>query len=242
MPHPIATARTARAGRGARRSANADPGAGEPATLASRAYRALRHDIISARLEPGSKLHIGRLCERYGIGLAPMREALNRLSRHSLVVQADQRGFRVAPATREALEELVRTRCWLNAIGLRESIAHGDAGWADAVRAAYRRLREHDSGARGSERPDGWEDAHRHFHDTLVSACGSQWLRGYCAELFDAAERYRHLSRLRRPRARGRDEHGAIARAAVARDAERAVALLEAHLRRTAFGAGANGP
>ena len=48
------------------------------ATLASTAYERLREDIISAQFSPGQKLAIQHLCERYGMGLSPMREALNR--------------------------------------------------------------------------------------------------------------------------------------------------------------------
>ena len=205
------------------------------ATLASQAYERLRRDIITAKLLPGHKLHIAQLCESYGIGLSPVREALNRLSRDGLAHQTDQRGFRVAPISVAHLEELTRTRCWLNEIGLRESIAHGDEAWEENVLLAYHRLSRLDQQAQDSTlRDPACEEAHRKFHTSLIAGCRSQWLLGYCEQLFDAAERYRFLSRDSTPRKTPRNEHKAVMDAAVSRDADTATRLLTAHLRKTA--------
>ncbi len=50
-------------------------------TLASHVYDRLRKDIISVAIEPGEKLHIRSLCERFDVGLSPMREALSQRAR-----------------------------------------------------------------------------------------------------------------------------------------------------------------
>lgn len=209
------------------------------ATLASTAYDRLREDIISARFAPGQKLTIQSLCHRYGMGLSPVREALNRLSRVGLVSQADRRGFSVTPLDEEHLQELTRTRCWLNEIALRESIANGDLAWEERVLLSYHRLSRiprHRTGAAGAEYNPEWEKAHRTFHAALISACGSRWLEGFCEQLFDAADCYRHLSRVsslerRQPR---KDEHKLILEAALGRDADTAVELIKKHFCRTA--------
>ena len=77
--------------------------------------------------------------------------------------------------------------------------------------------------------------AHTAFHEALVSACPSPWLLALRRVLYTQHERYRRLSR---PLARvERDldgEHGAITDAALARDAERCVALMDEHLSLTA--------
>ena len=88
----------------------------EPAgTLASSVYDRLRGDILSGSLPPGEKLRTEALRARYEVGNSPIREALNRLSADGLVTREDQKGFRVAAASRADLEELVKTRCWLEA-------------------------------------------------------------------------------------------------------------------------------
>ncbi len=209
-------------------------------TLASATYARLRRDIIQGEFPPGSKLRMRQLCDRYGIGFSPVREALNRLLRDGLVRQIDLRGFVAASLSGAELDELTKTRCWLNELALRQSIANGDAVWEEQVVLTHHRLSRTplwiaaEDQAERSINP-AWEIAHRAFHTSLIGACGSSWLLGFCEQLFDVADRYRNLSQspgLRRER-QG-DEHRPIMEATIARDAERAVRLLNEHLRRTA--------
>ena len=204
-------------------------------TLATLAYERLKREIITAVLLPGEKLHIRRLCARYEMGLSPIREALNRVSRDGLVQQSDLRGFTVAPLSEADLADLTKARCWLNEMALRESVAHGDLAWEERVLVAYHRLSRTPFRLAG----DGginpaWEEMHRIFHAELISACGSDWVRGFCEQLFDAADRYRNMSR-RRPGGEDRgDEHRLVMEAALARNADEAVRVLKAHFQRTA--------
>jgi DNA-binding GntR family transcriptional regulator len=207
-----------------------------PGTLASAAYERLRHEVMSAQVLPGQKLNIRKLCERYEMGPSPVREALNRLLRDGLATQADQQGFRVAPISIEQLDELTRTRIWLNEIGLRESIAHGDAAWEERVLLACHRLLRlprHPLEGDATLRNEEWEKAHRIFHASLLSACRSQWLLAFCEQLFDAAERYRHVSRISGQSEQRQDEHKQIAEATIARNAGLAVKLLIQHFQAT---------
>jgi DNA-binding GntR family transcriptional regulator len=209
-------------------------------TFASAAYDRLRREILTAAVAPGEKLLIRQICEEYNIGLNPVREALNRLSTEGLVRQVDRRGFSVAPLSADDLGELIWTRCALNELALREAIAQGDDTWEEKViLAAHRLTRTPRHLSPSAEVNEAWEEAHKNFHAALLSACASKWLMGFCQQLFDAAERYRHLAR-RVSRAKGpqspRDpgEHQAIAAAAVARNADEAVRLLSAHFQKTA--------
>ncbi|MGE0559545.1 MAG: GntR family transcriptional regulator [Burkholderiales bacterium] len=207
-------------------------------TLASMAYQRLRHDIINAQYASGQKLRIRELCKRYDIGLSPVREALNRLSRDGLVSQTDRRGFAVTPLTEADLHELIKTRCWLNEIALRESIANGDSAWEEAIVIAYHRLtripRYLTEGTERAYNP-AWEKMHRTFHSSLIAACGSHWLKGFCEQLFDAADCFRHLSRVSSVRRELRqDEHREIMDAVLARDTDKAVRLLNLHVTSTA--------
>jgi DNA-binding GntR family transcriptional regulator len=81
---------------------------------------------------------------------------------------------------------------------------------------------------------DAWEDAHGRLHAALLAACGSPWLLRFHALLFDQSERYRRLASAYGQPARDIDgEHRALVHAALARDAERACALLTEHIART---------
>lgn len=205
-------------------------------TLASIAYQRLLDDIVGGRLRPGSKLRLQFLTERYAVGNSPLREALNRLSANGMVQREENRGFRVSPASAEELSELIRTRCWLEEIALRESIRHGDAAWEEGVLVAYHRLSKRN---RLSDEEyvtfDGtWEDLHRAYHLSLLSACDSNILLDFCAQLHEQTLRYRNLSSMQAYRDRHElDEHRAIRDAVLDRDADEAVELLRAHYRIT---------
>ncbi|MCY3773911.1 MAG: GntR family transcriptional regulator [Gemmatimonadetes bacterium] len=205
-------------------------------TLASIAYQRLLDDIVGGRLQPGSKLRLQFLTERYAVGNSPLREALNRLSANGMVQREENRGFRVSPASAEELSELIRTRCWLEEIALRESIRHGDAAWEEGVLVAYHRLSKRN---RLSDEEyvtfDGtWEDLHRAYHLSLLSACNSKILLDFCAQLHEQTLRYRNLSSMQAYRDRHElDEHRAIRDAVLDRDGDKAVELLRAHYRIT---------
>lgn len=207
-------------------------------TLASSAYARLRRDVITGELEPGQKLNIRSLCDKFQMGLAPIREALNRLTSEGFVVVADQRGFTVSSLSRQDLAELLKTRRWLYEIGLREAISHGDRAWEEQIVLAHHWL------VRTPRAPEGdasgwnpaWIEAHRAFHASLISACGSRWLIAFCDQMFDASERYRILARKAvayRPEPSDQ-EHRKLVEAAIERRPDEAVSLMNAHLDRTA--------
>lgn len=211
--------------------------AGGGETLASMVYNKLLQDILKGHLEPGRKLRLQGLKEQYSVGNSPLREALNRLSANGMVVREENKGFRVSPASSEELMELVRTRCWLEEIALRESIRNGDEAWEEDVVLAYHRLSRapHPTDEESFNTNPEWEAIHRQYHLALISACNSSLLLGYCGQLHEQALRYRNLSAVVAYRERHeQDEHEAIRDAALDRHADRAVELLIAHFKVTA--------
>ena len=205
-------------------------------TLASAVYDRLRTDILSGELGPGSKLRIEFLRRRYQTGSSPIREALNRLSSDGLIDRKEQRGFFVAQVSGDDLRELTNTRCWLEGLALRESMAAHPVEWEEQIVLSMHRLSRvpRSSGDTYLENPE-WERLHREFHRSLISACGSRWLRSFCEQLGDQAYRYRQLAmQTSFPKRDEREDHRAIMDAAVGGKVEEAVRLLTAHYRRTA--------
>ena len=198
-------------------------------SLTSRIYARLHADIISGVLEPGAKLKIEELRQRYDSGTSPIREALSLLTSNFLVERLDQRGFRVSPINLEQFDELLKTRCWLEEKGLRESIANGDKHWEEkVVLAAYHLSRT----TRGSS--EEREILHKDFHMTLISQCGSRYLLNMCDELYNQNVRYRMAARSESyPERDIQAEHDAIAEAVLARDADLAVYRLLQHYTNT---------
>ena len=203
-------------------------------TLASAVVDRLRGDILHGVLPPGEKLRLEHLATRYGVGRTPLREACCRLASEGLVTIEDQRGFRVAPISRADLLDLTRTRQQLETLALRGALAQGDIAWEGEVTAALHRLQRRAPTSGGGVLDDTWEQEHARFHATLLSACGSPWLLKFHATLFDQTERYRRLAQAHGRAGRNvEDEHAALVKAALDRDAERACALLTEHIART---------
>jgi DNA-binding GntR family transcriptional regulator len=203
-------------------------------TFATSAYERVKADIIACSLKPGSRLLIRDISERYEVSLSPMREALNRLSSESLVVLNDQRGFSVSEMSVDGLEELTRTRIWLNEVGLRHAIRSGDFTWEEQIVLAFHRLARVPRLLDNGDLNPAWNVPHRTFHSVLIEACPSCWIRVYCDQLFDQSERYRNLSRSIVKALRGdNEEHRAIMDAIIARDEDGSVALMTTHVKRT---------
>lgn len=206
-------------------------------TLVESIFWGIRADILSCRYPPGGKLSIEKLRANYGVSGGPVREALCRLTAQGFVVAEGQRGFRVADAVIDELIDITKNRIWVEAMALRSSFVHGTIEWEAQLIAADHRLRaeqaKRDSDAL-HEPSDEWENAHRAFHFALISACGSEQLIRYRAQLIDMGERYRRLASRQISRVPGRggrpSDHVALTGAALARDAKRAVEIIEHHL------------
>ena len=203
-----------------------------PRTLTDLAYGKLRDDIIRGEFQPGSKLRIEFLKQRYEMGATPLREALSRLSENGFVTAEGQRGFKVSKISIEDLEDITRLRIELENIALQESILTGGDEWEAQVIASFHQLAKIET----SEEPDflQWEQRNRQFHQALIGSCKSHWLKRFHEILYDQHKRYRNIGRLYRSPARDvHAEHNAICEAVLARNIERACSANEKHLRRT---------
>ena len=210
------------------------PGA---ATRATSLYDQLRSDLLGGELEPGSKLAIEALAQRYETSATPLREALNRLVSDGLVERREQRGFVVAGISAVDLAEITKTRCWLEEVALRESVAARSTAWEEALVLAHHRLAQTPRSLSDSHFEDNpaWEPLHRAFHRALISGCGSRWMLSFCDQLADQHHRYRRLSAPRAFAKRAvKTEHQQLMEAAIGGRTDEAVSLLRAHFERTA--------
>ncbi|MBX2849152.1 MAG: GntR family transcriptional regulator [Acidiferrobacterales bacterium] len=205
-------------------------GASNSETLASSVYQALLNDILTGKLRPGHKLRLQALKVDYNVGNSPLREALNRLSANGMVVRQENKGFRVSSASVEELEELIRTRCWLEERALRESIKNGGDEYQERLILAAHRLSKVTGSNDGGYLSPQQEELHREYHRALISACNSSILIRYCDQLHEQTLRYQNLVEVVRYR-EGHEgqEHKAIVEAVLAQDADKATDLLTRH-------------
>ena len=212
------------------------PGSSDHAnTLIGKAFESIRRDIIASKLKPGEKLRITRLREDYGIGTSPLREALSRLVSEGLVTAKGQRGFWVPPVSAEEHTDIIETRVVLETFALRSSIEVGDDEWEAQIVGSYHNL--HRIEQRFDKDPEGsfleWWERNRLFHDALIAACPLKWLLRFHRVVFDLHNRY-HRYAMPGPLLSPDlfEDHRQIMEATLEREADRAVALLESHIRR----------
>jgi DNA-binding GntR family transcriptional regulator len=213
---------------------NLPDGAGQPGTLTEAIYGRLRNDILLGVLRPGDKLKLDALRQRYDASVNTLRETLSRLVSDGLVANEGQRGFTVVPVSLADLRDITEMRRMLECHAARLSIQHADLDWESRVVAAYHKLSKVEEMIESD--PARYEvllEAYnRSFHSAIISACGSRWLLNFHGIMYDQSLRYRTLALQVRdfPRQQSRREHREILDAALARDAERLVAVLGKHV------------
>jgi GntR family carbon starvation induced transcriptional regulator len=198
-------------------------------TLSSRVYALMRSDILEMQLQPGSRLIIDVLRDRYNAGLSPLREALSRLLNEGLVVGEEWRGFRVAPMTEEDLYDLTDMRREIEVLTITRSVVRGDDRWVADLTRAFRHMSQ--AGSKKSNRLDDWSEHHQSFHGILVRQCGSPRLIRLRQQLFDHFMRYLRLAP-QRTRVGFIDDtaHEELFHAAIARDVQKCAALTRTHI------------
>ena len=198
-----------------------------PETRSDWALRRLRAAILTGEFPPGTKLRAEELAERWQVSPTPLREAFQRLGGARLVELSPQRGVRVAEFTLDDAADLYALRLRLEPPALRQSLRRSDGAHHREIAAALDRL----EAARTLE--DGTE-AHLDFHAALLSRCASAWTRRIIGLLAEHAQRYVLLGAQKFRSGRGPAvEHKALRDAAIGGDVDRAVAVLEEHLRGT---------
>lgn len=200
------------------------------------AYQQIRDDLTSGKIRPGSQLLFSDLKEQYLASMGVLREALVRLSAEGLVKSFSNRGFQAMALSVEDFDDLTQSRCHIEPMVLRDSIARGDLEWESRIISAHHRMERTPKGDAGGGGPitSEWAAAHQQFHEELISASVNSRLKKVAASLRAEAEVYRCWSISFETKKRDVSaEHKELVDLALARDAKGAAAALERHLTRT---------
>ncbi|MFI5010933.1 MAG: GntR family transcriptional regulator [Hyphomicrobiales bacterium] len=206
----------------------------QPSTVTEAVYTRLRTDILVGEWRPDDRLKLDRLRQRYAASVNTLREALSRLVSEGLVANQGQRGFTVVGASLADLQDITEMRALLECHAARRSIERADLDWESRIVGAYHKLSKIENLlASDPKRYAGLlETYNREFHNALIANCGSKWLLVFHGVMYDQSLRYRMLAfRVTDfPREQSKREHKEILDAALARDADRLVKLLSAHI------------
>lgn len=194
-----------------------------PALLGERAYAAIRREILTARLRPGASVSEASLAAQHGLGKAPIRAALARLSQAGLVRAEPRRGYVVTPLTLHDVQDVFELRLILEPAAAK--LAAGKADIAalealDAVCAASYRPEDPDSAL-------AFLEANCAFHVSVAALSGNRWLTAQVERLLDEMTRMLLLGLGGRDRTgEMAHEHRALIDALAARDGTRAETIV----------------
>ena len=205
---------------------------GGPVTRAEWAEDNLRKAILEGVLEPGERLNINDLTERWSVSPTPLREALQRLAQQGLVTIAPQRGTFVTMLTEQDLREVYEIREMLEPLAAYQSVRHMSAPDVERLQVAREQLVAAYSRDPRDRRES--EQAHREFHLAVLAASPSSWLLRLTTLLLDHSARYRVVSTdLRGGASHVVQEHLAIFDAALDGDADAVRDAVQQHLAST---------
>ncbi|WP_299031567.1 GntR family transcriptional regulator [uncultured Sulfitobacter sp.] len=151
-------------------------------------YHALERRLITNGFQHGAKLRAEVLRTEFGCSASTVREVLFRLSTVGLVNFQEQRGFRVPERSPQKLIELTHLRVLLEGEGSVLSIRKGGVAWEARLTAAHHKLSHIEKRIHAQDDPseliDIWFSSENEFHQTLISACGSETLKQMHGQIY----------------------------------------------------------
>jgi DNA-binding GntR family transcriptional regulator len=199
-----------------------------PRSAAARAYRYVKERLLDGRYPGGVLLSENELARELGISRTPVRQAFVQLETEELLDMYPRRGALVRPVSMSEAEDVLEARLLIETHCVRRVAAQGPALAAvllEAIAGQERTLA--DGGA-------GFTVADREFHHAIVAANHNAILVRQYDALRDRQQRITATLVARDPArvAQFIAEHREIAGAIERRDADQAVTLVDAHLRR----------
>ena len=199
----------------------------DPRSAEDQVYAAVHAAIQDHRLVPGTKLKEVTLAELFGVSRAVVRKVLERLAHMRLVDLRPNRVALVATPSAEESRQIFHARRTIeSAIA---ALAAERATPRDIAALRHGVAAERDAYAAGNLR-GGLQHAIE-FHRRVAAIAGNEVLERFLDELISRMPLVLLTHRGADAPACAADEHTPIVDALAARDAARAAALVEAHLR-----------
>lgn len=201
-----------------------------PGSLVDEITTRLRSDILTGEFEPGQRVGVASLARELGVSHIPVREAVRRLEAESLIATEPHRGLVVADVRPDELGEIYDLRRLIERDVARRAVERYTDDDIRRIQESLARLLEADP---GDERGNFWE-AHREFHETVLSPGMTAWTERILGLLWQSAERYARLAALAfGSLEQAHPEHRALAEAAAAKDRDMLCHTLVEHLSTT---------
>jgi len=192
-------------------------------SLSEEAHDLLRRDIVTCALAPGERVVQAQLAQKYGIGLTPIREAMQRLVHERFLSLVGGSGYIVTPISYADICEVYDMRIVLETSAVRMAIERGSDAELSAIAEAA------DFSYTFGDVPSYLEFAHRNvnFHLSIAAVSRNQRLVDWLSQLLDQSQRVLFVGVSSADvSSASRHEHLLIAESLCARDTERGTAVV----------------
>lgn len=196
----------------------------ETEDLGRKVYKVLRSMIVNGDLRSGEKLGQEELAAKLGVSRTPLLFAFSKLEQDNLVEVLPRRGAYVRRYSRRELLDIYDIRCRLEPLAARDAAMNATpediASLAQLLGAFREALRAGD--------PLAQMRTDYAFHMELLRCCGNRFLLDMLATLNIIV--ISNAEGLQKPPEHSMREHDALLAALRARDADRAEAVMFAHV------------
>lgn len=144
------------------------------ATAQDAAYGRLRDLISVGRFVPGERLKIRQLAAELGLGLMPVRAALQRLAAEGAVVNVPNAGVAIPFLSKSEFDDVLAVRLLIEG----EAAERGARAISDADLKTMRSLSKQMARALAAADAKGYLEANEEWHRLLYRAAGSPTLMG----------------------------------------------------------------
>ena len=194
-------------------------------TLTDTVHDLLRRAIIEQALQPGMRLPEDTVGEQFGVSRTIVRHALVRLENEGLVVTRRNRGAFVAEPSLEEAKHVFEVRRCLESEVLRILVDRLAESGLDQLESHVRNERS----VQGKDGPVSIRLAGE-FHTLLASLTGNQVLERYVSEVVLRCSLIMAMYAKSHSSDCAVDEHSQVIAAIRARDADRAIRIMDHHL------------
>ena len=192
-------------------------------SLAEKAYSAIKKDILTCQLDPGSQIAQSQLVERYEFGITPVREALKLLEHEGYVHSIPRFGYVISPITIKDIEDIYGVRHILETSSVRLSIQRA----SDEQLAQLQDMATFTYIFKDRETYLLFLEHNIKFHVAIAMTSGNRKLAEMLSSVLNEMTRIFNLGLdLKDSAQEMRHEHLALADALAARDLEHAVQIV----------------
>ncbi|AQT82944.1 GntR family transcriptional regulator [Mycolicibacterium litorale] len=202
---------------------------------AEQVYTALREEILTGELRPGTSLSVLKMADRFGASRTPVRDAFLRLESDGLVSLIDRQGARVSPISIRGVRDLFEIRTMLESDATRRVAAAAEQD--EKIGELFAGLRAEFEAIAGQDdtpaRRDRFYELTEAYDQAVIATTRNQHLSRIIAELRPHSARLRIIAHSPRRLEESLSEHLAMCDAILAHDPGAAASACIEHLAKT---------